>query len=100
MYILPWLILGNPQEFPGGQWLGLNAFIAMAWVQSLVGELRSCKSQSAAKKKQTINSQSCPIAQGVKNPAVMQETQEMRVRSQGQEDPLEKEMVTYSSIIA
>ena len=58
MYILPWLFLGNPQEFPSGQWLGLYAFTAMAWVQSLVGELRSCKSQSAAKKKTRINSQS------------------------------------------
>ena len=52
MYILPWLFLGNPQEFPSGQWLGLDAFTAMAWVQSLVGELRPCKSQSAAKKSQ------------------------------------------------
>ena len=84
MYILPWLFLGNPQEFPSGQWLGLYAFTAMAWVQSLVGELRSCKSQSAAKKKTRINSQSSPIAQKVKNPPVMQE---MRVWSQGQEDP-------------
>ena len=25
------------------QWLGLGAFIAMAWLQSLVRELRSCK---------------------------------------------------------
>ena len=30
----------------------------------------------------------------------MQETQEMRVRSLGQEDPLEKEMATHSSILA
>ena len=33
----------------------------------------------------------------VKNPPAMQETQ---VRSLGQEDPLEKEMATYSSILA
>ena len=33
----------------------------------------------------------------VKNPLVMQETQ---VRSLGQEDPLEKEMATHSSILA
>ena len=32
-----------------------------------------------------------------KNPAVKQET---RVRSLGQEDPLEKEMATHSSILA
>ena len=30
----------------------------------------------------------------------MQETQEMGVRSLGQEDPLEKEMATHSSILA
>ena len=30
----------------------------------------------------------------------MQETQETRVRSLGQEDPLEEEMVTHSSILA
>ena len=30
----------------------------------------------------------------------MQETQETRVRSLGQEDPLEEEMATHSSILA
>ena len=30
----------------------------------------------------------------------MQKTQEMWVQSLGQEDPLEKEMATYSSILA
>ena len=30
----------------------------------------------------------------------MQETQETRVRSLGQEDPLEKEMGTHSSVLA
>ena len=29
------------------QWLGLGAFIAMAWIQSLVGELRSGKPHGA-----------------------------------------------------
>ena len=37
------------------------------------------------------------VAQLVKNPPAMQETQ---VRFLGQEDPLEKEMVTHSSILA
>ena len=36
----------------------------------------------------------------VKNLPAMQETQETQVRSLGQEDPLEKEMATYSSILA
>ena len=33
-------------------------------------------------------------------PFVMQEMQETRVSSLGQEDPLEKEMATHSSILA
>ena len=37
------------------------------------------------------------VAQPVKNPPAMQE---IRVQSQGQEDPLEKEMATHSSILA
>ena len=40
------------------------------------------------------------MAQGVKNPLAMQETQETRVRSLGGEHPLEKEMATHSSILA
>ena len=41
-----------------------------------------------------------PMAWQVKNPPVMQETHEMRVRSLGQEDPLKQEMATHSSILA
>ena len=41
-----------------------------------------------------------PITQWVKNSPAMQETQEMWVWSLGQEDPLEKEMATRSSILA
>ena len=37
------------------------------------------------------------VAQSIKNPPAMQETQ---VGSLGQEDPLEKGMVTHSSILA
>ena len=40
------------------------------------------------------------IAQRVKNPSAMQETQEAQVWSLGLEDPLEKEMATHSSIFA
>ena len=36
----------------------------------------------------------------VKNLPTMQETQEMWVLSLGQEDPLEEEMTTHSSILA
>ena len=40
------------------------------------------------------------MAQWVKNPPAMQEMNETWVRSLGQEDPLEKGMATYSSILA
>ena len=40
------------------------------------------------------------MAQQFKNPPAMQDTQEMQVQSLGQEDPLEKEMATHSSILA
>ena len=39
------------------------------------------------------------MAQQVKNLPAMQETQEMWVRSLGQEDPLEKVMATHPSIL-
>ena len=40
------------------------------------------------------------MAQQVKNPPAIQETQEMWVRSLGQEDPLEEKMATHSSVLA
>ena len=40
------------------------------------------------------------MAQQLKNPPAIQETQEMRVQSLDWEDPLEKEMATYPSILA
>ena len=40
------------------------------------------------------------MAQAVKNPPAMQDTQEMHVQSLDQEDPLEEEMATHSSILA
>ena len=39
------------------------------------------------------------MAQQVKNPLAMQETQEMRVQFLGWEDPLEEELATHSSIL-
>ena len=38
--------------------------------------------------------------QRVKNPPAVQETQQTWVQSLGQEDPLEEEMTTHSSILA
>ena len=40
------------------------------------------------------------VSQLVKNLPAMQETQEVPVRSLGQEDPLEEEMATHSSTLA
>ena len=40
------------------------------------------------------------MAQQIKNPPTMQETQEMLVQSLGWEDPFEKEMAIHSSILA
>ena len=40
------------------------------------------------------------MAQWLKIPPAMQETQEIRVWSLGQEDPLKEEMATYSSMFA
>ena len=40
------------------------------------------------------------MAQQVKNPPAMQETQETQVRSLNWEDPLEEEMAAHSSILA
>ena len=40
------------------------------------------------------------MAQQVKNLPTMQETQETQVRTLGQEDPLEKEVASYSSVLA
>ena len=40
------------------------------------------------------------MAHRVKNPPAMQEAQETRVRSLGQEDPLDEEMAIHSSILA
>ena len=41
-----------------------------------------------------------PSGSAVKNPPAMQGTQEMQVQSQGEEDPMEKEMTIHSSILA
>ena len=47
-----------------------------------------------------LREQASPVAQVVKTPLPMQETQEMQVKSLGQEDPLEKKMATHPSILA
>ena len=42
---------GSNREFPGGPLVRTLRFTSRAWVQSLVGELRSYKLCSATKKK-------------------------------------------------
>ena len=49
---------------------------------------------------QRIRELTLPVGSVVKTLPAMQETKETRVRSLGQEDPLEKEMATHSSILA
>ena len=41
-----------------------------------------------------------PSGSAIKNPPAMQEPQELRVRSLGQEDPLEEGMATHCSILS
>ena len=41
-----------------------------------------------------------PGGSAVKNPRAMQESQETRVQSPGQDDPLVQEMATHSSVLA
>ena len=41
-----------------------------------------------------------PGGSAIKNPPAMPEPQETRIQSLGQEDPLEEEMATHSSILA
>ena len=48
-------------------------------------------------KRKILRQREAPVAQMIKNLPAMQE---MRVQSLGQEDPLEKEMATHSSILA
>ena len=47
-----------------------------------------------------VNIFTSQMARWVKNLPAIQETQEMWVQSLGQEDPMEKEMATYSNILA
>ena len=48
----------------------------------------------------TLQKWASPMAQQVKNSHAVQKTQEMWVRSLSQDDALEKEMATHSSILA
>ena len=69
------------------QWLGLDASTSVAWVQSLVGELRSRKPPGMARKKKVISQVS-----SVKSI--------MRVKSIYGEDSLSKLMLTSEKLIS
>ena len=53
-----------------------------------------------AQKHTLLLAQGFPGGLAIKNPPAMQETQEIWVRSLGQEDPLEEGTSTYFSILA
>ena len=53
-----------------------------------------------SRNKESQDHQTSLMAQWVKNTLAMQETQETWVQSLNQEDPLEEEMTTHSSILA
>ena len=55
---------------------------------------------SSLPKAQICVSDDSQVTQWMKNLPLMQEPQEMQVRSLGWKDPMEKEMATHSSIIA
>ena len=80
---LQYSCLENPRD--RGAWWASIYGVAQSWTQ-----LRRLSSSS-------INLRASLVAQMVNNLPVMQETW---VQSLGQEDPLEKEMATHSSILA
>ena len=73
-------------------------------IASSVGSLLSLplgfQPHSGQKFKGGKNFKTLAVTQWVKNLPVMQETQEMQVRSLGQEEPLKEEMATHSNILA
>ena len=60
----------------------------------------NCNSESFFKSAYIHTFGASQVAQWIKNLPAMQETQERRIRSLGQEDPLEKGMATHSSTLA
>ena len=62
--------------------------------------LQRVRQDLVIEQQQQPNVGASPMAQWVKNLPAVQETQEVWVRSLGQEDPLEEEMGTQSSILA
>ena len=87
-------------SFRNGHHGALSALPLVAWGTLMV----TCGSLCVPKNppydtcyEYTLHALTTPVAQTVMNLPTIQETQ---VRSLGQEDPLEKEMATHSSILA
>ena len=76
-----WLLKGNPIIS------GVTKSLVLSWLKYSLSEIE-----------QVIFLPRLPGGSVVKNPPAMQETQEMGVWSQGQEDPLEEDMATHSGI--
>ena len=93
------------------KWVSFLFFFAFSFFSQLFESppqtaiLLFCISFQVAHSKWTVSSDCCcnwdfPDSSVVKNLPAMQETQEMWVRSLGQEDPPEEEMTTHFSILA
>ena len=73
----------------------LDPKVIVKSVDSYLGQILTC--YAFWKRRQVAKPQASLVAQLVRNPPTMQETQ---VRSLGWEDPLEKERATHSSVLA
>ena len=82
--------LENPRD--GGAWWAAVSGVAQSWIR--LKRLSSSSSSSSS------SSRGSPKAQQVKNPPIIQKTQETRVQPLSQEDLLKKGIATHSSILA
>ena len=71
----------------------VHAIFGGRWGPNIVTYVSICDSEYS-------DTEGFPGGSAVKNPPVMLEQQEMQFRSLGQEDPLEQDMATHSSILA
>ena len=99
-------VLSLGQEDPLEKEMAIHSSI-LAWEISWTEEPGRLQSMGHKKSDTTKHSPThmaylgaSPVAQTVKKLPAMQQTQEMRVQSLGQEDPLEEEMETHSSVLA
>ena len=72
----------------------------MVWGITGNSQIKNQKSKQDQGQRNITSIPASTMAQQVRNPPAVQETQETWVRSQGQKGPLEKEMAIHSSILA